>query len=147
MIPPPVEHDLRPIDHTAENPALVGPPVDDTNDEGGDDRNIDEPRRRLTPRTLDDRLSVFGSGLAALALAWVLFQRLLPTDGAVGFALLWLGTFLLLYAAVTAIRHPGTVIADRLAAAVVHAGAVTVGATLCLVIVYTVWRGCRRCGT
>ncbi|BCJ68302.1 phosphate ABC transporter permease PstA [Polymorphospora rubra] len=100
-----------------------------------------EPRRELRPRTLDDVLALVGSVLGGLSLAWLLFRRLLPTDGAVGFVLLWLGCFLLLYAAVTMIRHPAPVIADRIAAAVVHAGAALVGAALLTVIGYTVWRG------
>lgn len=101
---------------------------------------LDEPRD-LPRRTADDNLALAGSAAGSLALTWVLYEVLLPFSGGVGFVLLAFATFLGLYAAVTAVSHPGPVVRDRLAAAVVHAAAVLVGAALLTVLVYTLGKG------
>ncbi|MFJ8582579.1 phosphate ABC transporter permease PstA [Micromonospora sp. NPDC093277] len=107
------------------------------------------PRRRkrsdvpLVPRTttLDDVLAVAGSALGAVGLVWLLYGNLLPVAGPLGFVVcVWLA-FLLLYAVVSLLRHTGPVVADRLAAAVVHVVAAIAGLALVLVVGYTFWRG------
>ncbi|GAA3883638.1 phosphate ABC transporter permease PstA [Saccharothrix violaceirubra] len=107
---------------------------------------VEEVRRRVGGRTLDDVLAALGSAFGSLALVWVLYQNLLPTSGRLGFVVCWYLAFLLLYAAVTALRHPRTVIADRLAAAVVHGLAALLGLGLLLVVGYTFWRGAEALG-
>jgi phosphate transport system permease protein len=109
--------------------------------------DIDHEVRRVTsPRSLDGTLAVAGSAVAAWALTWMLFQGLLPVEGTVGLTLLWLITFVVLYGVVSLVRHPSTVVADRIATAVVHAGAALVGGALLAVIVYTVLRGVSALG-
>ena len=100
-----------------------------------------ETRRDLRVRTIDDRLALIGSLVAAVALDWVLYDRLLPFSGVLGFVVCWYGLFLLLYAVVTGLRHGRTQVVDRVMAAVVHAAAIVVGGTLALVVVSTVWQG------
>lgn len=102
---------------------------------------MDEQRRDLRVKTLDDRMALIGALLAAAALVWVLYERLLPYSGTLGFAVSWFAMFLLLYAVVTGLRHGRTQIVDRLMTAVVHGGAMVVGATLLLVVISTVWQG------
>ncbi|KAA2255671.1 phosphate ABC transporter permease PstA [Solihabitans fulvus] len=106
---------------------------------------VDVPRR-VGGRTLDDVLAVVGALLGSLALVWTAYQNLLPTSGLLGFLCCWYAVFLLMYAGVTALRHPRTVVADRVAAAVVHALAGLVGVALLLVIGYTFWRGSDALG-
>lgn len=100
-----------------------------------------ERKRDLRVRTLDDRLSLVGSLISAAALDWVLYDRLLPFSGSLGFLVSWFALFLVLYAVVTGLRHGRAQIVDRLMVAVVHAAAIVVGGTLLLVVISTVWQG------
>ena len=100
-----------------------------------------EKKRDLRVRTLDDRLALIGSLVSAVALDWVLYDRLLPFSGIFGFIVCWYALFLALYAVVTGLRHGRSQIVDRLMAAVVNAAAIIVGGTLALVVISTVWQG------
>jgi phosphate transport system permease protein len=100
-----------------------------------------ERRRELHSVTLDDRLALFGSLVGALALVWLLYSRLLPFSGTLGFIVSWFVVFLALYAVVTALRHGRPQVVDRLMAVMVNAGAIVVGATLAMVVVSTLWQG------
>jgi phosphate transport system permease protein len=100
-----------------------------------------ERRRVLRSRTVDDRLALVGSALAALALLWVVYWRLLPWSGIFGFVVGWFVLFLVIYLVVSRQRHSVAVARDRLMAAVVHGGALVVGGTLVLVVISTLWQG------
>jgi phosphate transport system permease protein len=102
---------------------------------------VTEVRRDLRTRQVDDVLAVVGSVLGGLGLVWLGYANLLPTSGPLGFVVCWFLSFVLLYTVVTALRHGRTVIADRLAAALVYALAGLVGAVLLVVVGYTFWRG------
>ncbi|TCO58436.1 phosphate ABC transporter permease PstA [Actinocrispum wychmicini] len=107
----------------------------------------DEARKRnLSGRTVDDVLAATGSLLGALGLVWVLYENLLPTSGPLGFVVSWFGVFVLMYAGVTAMRHPRTVVVDRVIGAVVKAFAGLVGFVVLLVIGYTLVRGIDALG-
>jgi phosphate transport system permease protein len=100
-----------------------------------------ERPRDLHSRTLDDVLSLAGSGIASLALVWLLYTRILPLQGVLGFVICWYLAFLALYAAVTTVLNPFPVVVDRLASAVIYGGAVTVGLALVSAVVFTYYRG------
>ncbi len=100
----------------------------------------DRPRD-LHGRTLDDVLSLAGAAVGSFALTWLLLQRILPVDDLLGFVICWYLAFLALYAAVTTVLNPRPVVVDRLAAAVVCGGAVTVGVALLSAVVFTFYRG------
>ncbi|WP_433272015.1 phosphate ABC transporter permease PstA [Actinosynnema sp. CS-041913] len=110
------------------------------------DEAREQTPRRIGGRTLDDVLAAVGSAVGAVALVWVLYENLLPTSGKLGFVVSWYLAFLLLYAGVTALRHPRTVIADRVGSAVVHALAVLLGLGLVLVVGFTFVRGAEALG-
>lgn len=97
--------------------------------------------RDLRTRVADDMLAVAGSLLGAFALVWLVYGNLLPTEGRLGFVASWFAAYLVLYISVTAVRHGRTVIADRLAAAIVYGLAGLVATALVLVVGYTLWRG------
>jgi phosphate transport system permease protein len=97
--------------------------------------------RSLNRRTTDDRLSLTGAAIASLAVVWLVFEQLLALSGTLGFVICWYVTFLGLYAAVTALSHPRTVVADRVAATWIWAGAVVVGLGLATAVGYTFFRG------
>jgi phosphate transport system permease protein len=101
---------------------------------------LDSPRR-LRSHTLDDRLSLYGSGAGSLGLTWLVYERILPVFGLVGFLVLWYVVFLAMYAAVTAVGNPRPVVADRIASSVVAGGALVVVAALASTVIFTVIRG------
>jgi phosphate transport system permease protein len=100
----------------------------------------DRPRV-LHAATLDDRLSLCGSIVGGFALVLLLYGHILTLRGVLGFIICWYFAFLLLYAAVTSVANPRPVIADRLAAAVIHGGAALVGVALVSVVGYTFIKG------
>lgn len=100
-----------------------------------------ERRRALRSATLDDRLSVTGSAVAAFALDWLVYWQLLPFSGILGFVVIWYALFLLLYALVSGLRYGRPLVVDRLMSAVVHGAAIVVGGALLVVVVSTVWQG------
>ncbi|MGI5507161.1 phosphate ABC transporter permease PstA [Lentzea sp. CA-135723] len=106
----------------------------------------EEVRRATGGRTLDEVLAALGALLGSLALVWVLYLNLLPASGALGFVVCWYLTFLLMYAGVTALRHPRPVIADRVAGAVVHGLASLLALGLVLVVGFTFYRGAEALG-
>ncbi|MBZ5739721.1 phosphate ABC transporter permease PstA [Nocardioides mangrovi] len=101
------------------------------------------PRSSLGKPTLDERFALIGSWVAALALAWLITQRLLPLEGLPWFLIAWFVCGLAVNA-VTASMSGGMVeVRDRVAASVVTVGAMIVGAVLVSAVVFVVVRGWR----
>jgi phosphate transport system permease protein len=100
-----------------------------------------EPRvllRRVTP---EGAATVVGAAAGALGLVWVLYERVLPFSGVLGFWLCWYATFLALYAAMAALQWDMRDVRHR-----VTTVAFVTGGVLTLVIVlgqvfYTLLRG------
>lgn len=100
-----------------------------------------EVRRLTSTSGLDEVLSVAGSASGALALSWVVYYRLLPVDGILGFVLIWYAVFIGLYALVTAQKHRRLDILDRTMSVVMHsAGALVIGA-LMMLVGFTIYKG------
>ena len=93
--------------------------------------------REVNARSLDDVLSLSGAAGGSLMLTWLLYERVLPLQGLLGFIIFWYLAFLLLYAAISSVGNPRPVVADRLAAAAIHAGAILVGVALVSTVVFT----------
>jgi phosphate transport system permease protein len=74
-----------------------------------------ERRIRLRSVTADDVYPLIGAPAGAIALVWVLYERVLPFSGTLGFWLCCYGVFLVLYAAITAMRLGRRAVTDRLA--------------------------------
>jgi phosphate transport system permease protein len=79
-----------------------------------------EPELRIRHRavTLDGICALFGSMAGALGLTWLVYERVLPTSGALGFWVLAFAVFLAFYAAVAALVWGPRAVPDRLAGAV-----------------------------
>jgi phosphate transport system permease protein len=103
--------------------------------------DLPEVRRDITGRTVDDRIAPAGAAIGALGLVSLIYDRLLPLSGAFGFVVSWFVTFVLLYALVSAYRHPAPTVTDRIASVLVRTCAVVVGGSLVLVIGYVFYRG------
>ncbi|MET8983742.1 phosphate ABC transporter permease PstA [Streptomyces sp. NPDC004539] len=93
-----------------------------------------ERRRKLTPLRAIDVYAALGAAAASLALTWVMFGRLLPFDGAVGFVVTAYLLFLAVYALLVSFDEDGPAIVDRIAAAVVR----SLGLLLVVILVFVV---------
>ena len=105
----------------------------------------DKPRP-VRQRTVDDVMSLFGVAVGSFSLTYVGYHLVLPLSGVLGFVICWYLVFLGLYAAVTAVDHPRSVVVDRLVGAVVCLAAMLVLFAVATVIVYTVAKGARPLG-
>jgi phosphate transport system permease protein len=102
---------------------------------------IQIPRVRPSSFTKRDLAVLGGAVSASFALVWLLYSQLLPFQGAQGFLLCWIVTFLLMYFA--AVREiDGRVIArDRTMAALVSVTAVAIVVPLALILGYVGLKG------
>ncbi len=105
------------------------------------EEEVDDYPRAVHVRTVDETASLACSLGAALALVWLVYERLLPLSGSLGFLVCWYVCFLGIYAGVTALGNPRTVVVDRLVSAAIHGAAGVVLAVLLSTIVYTAWQG------
>ena len=100
-----------------------------------------ERPRPLQTRTGEDWLALLGSIASSLALAWLLYEQILPFSGKIGFFLTWYGLFVAVYALATALGNPRPVVVDRVVSAVVSGGVAIVFLALMTVLLYTVIKG------
>ena len=98
-------------------------------------------RRKLRVVDVEDRACLIGSLLAGLSLTWVLYSRILPTEGTLGFIVCWWLFFTAFYTLITGLRRGRVVLADRFAVILAHSIAGLVGIALVSVIGYTLIRG------
>jgi phosphate transport system permease protein len=120
---------------TASGQATAGP------DLAAPPRTAPERRIRLRAVTADEVYPVLGAAAGAVALVWVLYEHLLPFTGAIGFWLCCYGVFLILYAAVTAMRYGRRDVVDRLAAVTAATAALFALAVIAEQIGYITVRG------
>lgn len=105
-------------------------------------RPLAQKRVRLHGIRASDVVAVAGSACGALGMTWVLFERVLPMSGALGFWVCWYAVFLAMYAAVVGMTTGDTrIVGDRLVAVVMTSAAVVVLAIIGNQIGYTIYRG------
>src|ERR1700691_3121279 len=80
-----------------------------------DDPASDQPLR-LRRVTAEGTLTLGGSAIAALALDWVLYERVLPFSGVLGFWICWYLLFVVFYAAIGSLQWNGLAVRDRVVA-------------------------------
>jgi phosphate transport system permease protein len=100
-----------------------------------------ERRVRLSAVTLDGAMTLGGAALGALALDWVLFERVLSFNGALGFWVCWYVLFLLMYAGLAAMQWDSRAVRDRVASVAFATGGVFTTAIVVLLIGYMIARG------
>lgn len=131
----------------ADHLAVLGspPPPTGAAPPTGPPRDTDDATRvRPRPvrgRPVDDTISLVGAGLGSLGLVWVLYEKILPFTGTVGFLVCWYLAFLGIYAAISAVAHPRPVVIDRVMSAVVHAAAALVGLALAVSVTFAFVKG------
>jgi phosphate transport system permease protein len=101
----------------------------------------DDQPRPVGQRTVDDRFALIGAAVGSLALMWVVYDRLLPFSGTVGFLLCWYAAFLIVYTVVTAMSNPRPVVTDRLFTAVVWGAGGVVFLAVATTVFYTFLQG------
>lgn len=99
------------------------------------------PRARLGRPTAEEQFTVVGAWVAALALAWILTQRLLPLPGPAWLLVTWFVLGLVMSAVTTSMTGRRVDVVDRVVAGVVTSGALVVGAALLSTVVFVVYRG------
>lgn len=99
------------------------------------------PRPGLGRPTAEERFTTVGAWVSALALAWVITQRLLPLGGVAWLLVVWFVLGLLLSAVTTSITGRRVDVVDRVVGGIVTSGAIVVGAALISTVVFVVFRG------
>jgi phosphate transport system permease protein len=104
-------------------------------------QSADEPRVRTTGLSSAGGATIIGSATAALGLVWILYERVLPFTGVLGFWLCWYVVFLVLYSVTARLQWDRLDARNRLAAVAFY----TAGLVVFLIVVsqvgYTLLRG------
>jgi phosphate transport system permease protein len=85
--------------------------------------------------------TVVGAAAGALGLVWVLYERVLPLSGVLGFWLSWYVAFLLLYAAMARLQWDRREVSQRVATVVLSSISLVVLVLVIGMLVYVVARG------
>ncbi len=99
------------------------------------------PRPGLGKATSEESFTLIGTWVAALAMAWLVTQRLLPLGGWAWLLVSWLALGIVFTVVTASMSGRRVDVADRVAAAVITAGALIVGAALVSTIGFVVFRG------
>ncbi|MEW2076021.1 phosphate ABC transporter permease PstA [Streptomyces sp. NPDC012403] len=100
-----------------------------------------QSRRNLSTLRATDVYALLGAAAASLALTWLIFDRLLPFNGVLGFLAIAYVLFLGVYALLVSFDEDGPAVRDRVAAAVVQTLGLLMLAVLAFVVVYTLYEG------
>jgi phosphate transport system permease protein len=125
----------------SSGPAVVNVPEAAARAATGSPASGADRPRKVSSRTTDERIALVGSLVGAFGLVFVVYFRVLPFSGLIGFFVCWYVTFLVLYWVISAMSQPRPVVWDRFATAVVHGGAVLVVFAVVSTIVYTYAKG------
>ncbi len=106
-----------------------------------DDAPPQSPRSAVGRTSASERFDRYGALLGALALAWVLCERILPLPGVPWFLIVWFLSAIGLTLVVTLLSGTLNDAKDRIAAIVITVGAVVVGAALVSTLVFVLARG------
>jgi phosphate transport system permease protein len=130
------------VDITESLPVVTADARDGSTGRGpGDGSTTPETRRSLATIRPSDIAALGGSAISAVALTTLLFFRLLPLSGVLGFVVVAYLLFLAVYTLILSVDETWPTVRDRLASVVVHSLACVMLAALVFVITYTFWRG------
>lgn len=108
-----------------------------------DGTGVDVPERPVRFRRVerDEVLTISGAAAAALALVWLVFERLTPAGGGFGFALAWFAVFLVLVWLVGREVYDRVRARDLVAKVAFWSAGVVIVAPLVAIVVYTIGKG------
>jgi len=98
-------------------------------------------RRPIGQISRDDVLTVVGALVSSASITLLLFGRLTPLSGRLGFIVVWFGLFLAIYALLVSITDRRPAVVDRVMAALLTSAAMIAGLALASVILFTLWKG------
>lgn len=104
-------------------------------------RSIDDKPRSIHAKTIDDRLSFWGSLSASLAMTYLIYLQMLPFSGPLGFLVMWFVAFLGVYAIVSLQSNPLPAVIDRVMSATVATGAFVVLFAVASTVCFTFYKG------
>jgi phosphate transport system permease protein len=93
---------------------------------------------RLTPENV---WTAAGAAVGAVALTWVLYERVLPFTGVLGFWLFWYAAFIVFYAGMAALQWDLRSVRDKTIAVALTTGALVATVIVVHVVGYTLVRG------
>jgi phosphate transport system permease protein len=102
--------------------------------------DFDKPRRPAKGHTTD-RALLAGSGVASLAFTWLVFGKLLPLNGHVGFLVVWWLTFVAVYAGLSALTERRVDVVSRIVVTLITTGAAVLAVALTTTILFTFIHG------
>jgi phosphate transport system permease protein len=105
-----------------------------------DDGAADAPLR-IRRVTAEDALTIGGSAVGALALDWVLYERVLPFTGVLGFWICWYVLFLICYTSVAALQWDRLAVRDRVVSVILTTGGLLATAIVVDQVGYTLVKG------
>jgi phosphate transport system permease protein len=124
-------------------PAIEPPPPEPPAEVAVEPAAVDRPRR-VGKLRWSDIGELVGSAAASLALTWLMFNRLTPLSGPLGFVVVWYLTFLLIYWLVSRDGHGAVIARDRLATVVVTGAAGVVMLPLVTILLTVLTKGLRN---
>jgi phosphate transport system permease protein len=104
------------------------------------ERAADTPLR-LRRFTAQGTLTVLSAAASALAIDWVLYERVLPFTGVLGFWVCWYVLFLISYAAIAALQWDRLAVRDRLVSVALTTSGLLATAIVIDQVAYTMVRG------
>ncbi len=100
-----------------------------------------ETRRAVGRMSRNDMQTIAGSTASAVFITLLLFGRLTPLSGAVGFVVVAFALFIVIYALMISLTDDRPAVIDRVMSAFMTAAATTAIAALAWVVVATIWKG------
>jgi phosphate transport system permease protein len=115
----------------------------DTTTSGRDPQAVRRTPRRVRIGGADPELvtHLVSAAAGALALTWLVFERLVPMTGAIGFWLCWYAAFLALFGCISATTLDRVGVTDRLVGALVSTAGLIMVACLVGIVLFTFVRG------
>jgi phosphate transport system permease protein len=104
---------------------------------------VAEAKVRIAQVTPAGAATVAGGALGALGLVWVLYERVLPFSGVLGFWLMWYVVFLLMYAAMARMQWDAREVSHRVALVAFTTGGVIAVTIVLGQVLFVVARGLR----
>lgn len=97
--------------------------------------------RQLSGLNREDLLTMGGAGVSALATGALLFGRLAPLAGALGYVVVSYLLFLAIYAFLVSLDEGRPVVVDKVMGALMTTAAAIAGIALFSVVAFTIWKG------
>ncbi len=104
-------------------------------------RDSTDTRRNIAKIGREEILTMIGAGVSSLATTALLFGRLLPLNGRLGFVVMAFLLYVAIYAFLVALTNDGPKVVDAIMTALMTAAAMTVIFALGSVVVYILYRG------